>query len=93
MEDMIRRRIKEGNFSDVLPPPPRKDGDADETGNHRLSLIERVKPRVYMRARGVVFVVASAVLVRCRCLDTHSVRVGVSSLVITAQNTAHSAEC
>jgi U3 small nucleolar ribonucleoprotein component len=34
MEDMIRRRIKEGNFSDVLPPPPRKDGDADETGNY-----------------------------------------------------------
>jgi hypothetical protein len=48
MEDMIRRRIKEGNFSDVLPPPPRKDGDADDTGNCR-SLIERVKPRVFMR--------------------------------------------
>jgi hypothetical protein len=70
MEDMIRRRIKEGNFSDVLPPPPRKDGDADDTGNNCLSLIERVKPRVCMRAGGAVFVVATAVFVGCRCLDT-----------------------
>jgi hypothetical protein len=47
MEDMIRRRIKEGNFSDVLPPPPRKDGDADDTGNNSLSPTARGNTCVY----------------------------------------------
>jgi hypothetical protein len=32
MEEMIKRRVKEGNFSDVLPPPPQKDGDAGHSG-------------------------------------------------------------
>jgi hypothetical protein len=32
MEDMIKRRVKEGNFSDVLPPAPQKDADAGPSG-------------------------------------------------------------
>lgn len=35
MEDMIKRRVKEGNFSDVLPPAPQKDADAGPSGTLR----------------------------------------------------------
>jgi hypothetical protein len=77
---MIRRRIKEGNFSDVLPPPPRKDGDADDTGNHGLSPTARGNTRVYA--------CWGCCLCRRNCcigplsLFGHTVmRVGVSSLV------------
>ena len=33
MEEMIRRRIKEGNFSDVLPPAPEKDTQRENSGD------------------------------------------------------------
>mmetsp|Transcript_116521 Transcript_116521/g.228626 ORF Transcript_116521/g.228626 Transcript_116521/m.228626 type:complete len:690 (+) Transcript_116521:28-2097(+) len=36
MEEMIKRRIKEGNFSDVLPPAPEKG--ADREGSDELEL-------------------------------------------------------
>jgi hypothetical protein len=36
MEEMIKRRVKEGNFSDVLPPAPQKDADTGPSGkSHR----------------------------------------------------------
>ena len=34
MEEMIKRRIKEGNFSDVLPPAPEKGADREGSGKY-----------------------------------------------------------
>ena len=42
MEDMIRRRIKEGNFSDVLPPKETKVLTGDENAG-KISILQAVR--------------------------------------------------